>query len=161
MDLWQSFLKFWEPPTAIDGSLAEILGARVVVGLIFVVAMFTIAPMTVGNVMHKVVRKKSDLFLSGSIGVMIYVVVSTGLGYVLRQLIPVEQISDLAIGVMSFAVGVALGVLVARFLLWWLRDPDMPQWAQEYRALPDEELMPFERRKRQWQERKTNPRKPS
>ncbi len=158
MDVWQRFLEIWEPPTAIDGTLAELMGTRTLIGLIFVALMFMLAPFTVGNVMHTVVRKKSDLFLGGSIGVMIYVVVSTTLGYVLRQVIPVEQLSDLAIGLMSFAVGVALGVLVARFLVWWLRDPDMPQWAQEYRALPDEELMPFERRKREWEQRKAKTR---
>lgn len=158
VDLQYWLIELWKPPTAEQ--LAGVAMQRLVCGACFVTALFAFIGPLGGGLMAQVMSRRLNAALAGCIGALLFILSSLGLSYGLRLLFTQEQMSDATLGILSAAAPFAFAFLVARGIFWWLEPPGKPQWVLEEEQRAEDELMPFERRRREWQARRSRARKP-
>lgn len=157
-DLQYWLIELWKPPTAAQ--LAGVAMQRLGCGACFVAAIFAFVGPLSGGLMAKVMSRRLNASLAGCIGALIFIVSSLGMSYGLRLLFNQAHMNDVVLGIISAVAPFAFAFLVARGIFWWLEPPGKPQWVLEEEQRAEDELMPFERRKREWQARRSRARKP-
>jgi hypothetical protein len=130
------------------------LGARVAFALQFTLILFFIISPVMGYFLAREIHKRVNLVLAWGTGTLVMLGGSFALAYVLRGAIPLERLDNTVLSLLSGVAAVCAGMLLARFLSWWLRDPELPQWAKELQNLPPEEMSPIDYRRKAWLERK-------
>jgi hypothetical protein len=130
------------------------LAARVAFAVQFVLILFFIISPIMGYFIAQEVKNRVNFVLAWGVGVLVMLGGSFALAYVLRGAIPLERVDNVLLGLLSGIAAVITGILLARFLTWWLRDPELPQWAQEQQNIAPADMTPVDRRRKAWLERK-------
>ena len=116
------------------------------------VAFFVVAPL-LGALLATRMKKNPNAWIVASSALLILILVSVGMSYGLRVLIPAERMSDLAVTAVSAFTAIALSGLIASYLTWHFSEGG-GLLAKEFDAMADEELAPFDRRRRAVMERR-------
>lgn len=112
-----------------------------------------------GFLLARSIQKRVNGVIAWCMGVLVILVGNFGVSVLLRRVIPLEQLSDLALIGLCAMGSVAAGILLARYIVYFLADPGKPQWVVEYESMPKDEMLPFERRKQQEVARRKRARK--
>ena len=102
----------------------------------------------------KVLDDFVNLYLAVSISIFLMIASYFGLNILLREVIPEAWMSNATIAGLSLAFSIAAAVLIGRFLEWYMREPDKPQWVIEMENLEDDDMMPFDRKRKAYMERR-------
>lgn len=135
----------------LEGNLA-VKFALVVQGVL--VLFFVISPL-MGKLIHQGIAKFSSLvlivctmFVVGNLSYM-------GMVYVIYRSLPPDIFNPFVWILLSFLVAFSLSLLVGRYMNWYLSDNfNRAIWTQEYDSLTDDEMMPFDRRRKEEMERR-------
>ncbi|MCU0513853.1 MAG: hypothetical protein MUE40_14940 [Anaerolineae bacterium] len=111
------------------------------------IVFFVVAPV-LGWLLARGVARRANAVLAWCCAVLVVLVGSFGLNWLLRRAIPPAQLPDVAVHGLSLAAALASGLLLARYLLWLLAEPGKAPWVIEHEQLQDDELLPFERRRK-------------
>lgn len=122
------------------------------------VLFFVISPM-MGYFIAQGVKNRTNFFIGWGIGVLIMLLGSFGLSFLLRAAIPVDAMSDMVVGILSCVAAVAAGILLAKYIVWAMADPGKPAWVVAHENLKDEDLLPFERRRKREEARRNRARR--
>jgi hypothetical protein len=117
------------------------------------IIFFVVSPV-MGYFLARGIKSRVNFVLSWCCGTLVTLVGSFGLSLLLRRSIPQENLPDVAIALLSGLASMATGILLARYLVWWLAEPGKAAWVIEHDKLQTDELMPFEIRRRQEMERR-------
>lgn len=118
------------------------------------ILFFFVSPL-MGKLLHYGIAKFSSIvivvctmFIVGNLSYMSMV-------YGLYQIVPHEAFSSTAWIILSFLVAFSLSLLVGRYINWYLSDNiDAAVWTKEYDNLTEEDMMPFDRRRKREMERR-------
>lgn len=102
----------------------------------------------------KVLDDFANLYLAVSLSIFLMIAGYFGLNILLREVIPEAWMSNATIAGLSLAFSIAAAVLIGRFLEWYMREPDKPQWVIEMENLEDDDMMPFDRKRKAYMERR-------
>jgi hypothetical protein len=135
------------------------LGALLVFAVQGTLILFFIVSPVMGYLLARSIQKRVNGVIAWCMGVMVILVGNFGVSVLLRRVIPQEQLSDLALTLLCGAGSFAAGILLARYIVFFLADPGKPQWVVEYENMPQEDMLPFERRKHMEVERRKRAKK--
>lgn len=130
------------------------MGARVVMFFNLTIVVFFIVSPILGMFGHSIMGRSKDNFFAISSAILVGVVSNVGINYGLRYIMPEGRMSDFTMGLIAVLTSVALAWLVGRTVAFALAPPGKGYYQQQEDALEEEDLMPFERRRRQYQERR-------
>lgn len=123
------------------------------------VLFFVVSPL-MGGLIHRQVAKRSTLVMVVAVMALIGNLIYMAMVHIARRHIPETAISDFAWILMSFLTAFSISWLVARYLYWILSDNFYPaEWVREYEELTDEDMLPFDRRRKQEMERRKKSRR--
>lgn len=94
------------------------------------------------------------LLVTGSVTLGLTAVCNFLLNLSLAEVLPAEQFTPLGIATLSLVFALLIAVALGRLVFWTFRDIQKPKWAQDLENLPDEEMSPIDRQRKQWQERR-------
>lgn len=138
---------------AIGLNMGE-MGARVVMFFNLTIVVFFIVSPILGMFGQGIMGRSKDAFFAISSAILVGVVSNVGINYGLRAIMPEGRMSDFTMGLIAVLAAVALAWLVGRTLAFALAPPGKGYYQQQEDALEEEDLMPFERRRRQYQARR-------
>lgn len=130
------------------------MGARVVMFFNLTIVVFFIISPILGMFGQGIMGRSKDAFFAISSAILVGVVSNVGINYGLRYIMPEGRMSDFTMGLIAVLTSVALAWLVGRTVAFALAPPGKGYYQQQEDALEEEDLMPFERRRRQYQERR-------
>lgn len=130
------------------------MGARVVMFFNLTIVVFFIVSPILGMFGHSIMGRSKDNFFAISSAILVGVVSNVGINYGLRYIMPEGRMSDFSMGLIAVLTSVTLAWLVGRTVAFALAPPGKGYYQQQEDALEEEDLMPFERRRRQYQERR-------
>ena len=130
------------------------MGARVVMFFNLTIVVFFIVSPILGMFGQGIMGRSKDTFFAISSAILVGVVSNVGINYGLRYIMPEGRMSDFSMGLIAVLTSVALAWLVGRTVAFALAPPGKGYYQQQEDALEEEDLMPFERRRRQYQERR-------
>lgn len=130
------------------------MGARVALAVQGTLIIFFIVSPVMGFLLARGIQSRVNFVLSWCVGMFVTLVGGFGMNLLLRRAIPVETMSNLAITLLSAAASLAFGILLARYLTWWMGEPGKPAWAIEQENIDPDEMMPHEKRRRDEMERR-------
>lgn len=122
------------------------------------IVFFVISPI-MGYLLARSIQSRVNGVIAWCAGVLVILLGNFGVSMLLRRAIPPAQLPDFALTLLCGAGSVAAGVLLAKYIVYFLADPGKPQWVIEYENMQKDELLPFERRKYQEVERRKRARK--
>lgn len=137
-----------------QGLNATDISVRVAFAFQATLILFFIVSPVMGYLLSRSIHNRVNLVLSWCCGVLVTLLGGFGLSFLLRQAIPEDRLPDLAVGLLSGTGAVTFGILLARYITWWLAEPGKAAWVIEHDNMPDDELMPHERRRREEMERR-------
>lgn len=132
----------------VTGFQAMDLGAQVAIAIQFTLILFFVISPIMGYVLAQQIKDRTRLVIGAGIGILIVLLSNVGLTILLMRGLQVGTLPDWAIILLSFAASGALGILVAKYIMWVMADPGIPQWLTEGENRPYHELAPFEKRRR-------------
>lgn len=134
--------------TGVTGFQALDLAGQVAFAMQATLFLFFIVSPIMGYVLAQQIKNRTRLVIGGGIGVLIVLVGNVGLTLLLGKILPLGTLPDWAIVLLSFAASGAAAMIVAKYILWVMADPGIPQWLTESDKRPYHELAPFEKRRR-------------
>lgn len=135
------------------------LGAQLAVAVQgFFVLFFVVSPI-LGGIVARQVGKSSTAVMVWSIGFLVLVVVNFGLNFGLRLLLPISFLSNEAIAVLSSVSATALALLSARYAKNLFGEYDDTFARQLHQKMIEEDMLPFDKRRQEWQKRREKARK--
>jgi hypothetical protein len=111
------------------------------------ILFFVVSPI-MGYIIARQIKDRTRVVIGVCMGMLIVIVGNMGLNLLLLRLLPEGTLPDWAIALLSFAASGAIGMIVAKYILWVLAEPGTPEWLKEDESRPYEELAPFEKRRR-------------
>lgn len=119
------------------------------------IIFFVVSPV-VGKLMHAAVAKASSLVLIVCSMILVGNLMYMGMVYVIYPIFPEGSIHPYAWIIMSFCCAFSVSILLGRYMNWMLSDNfNASIWADEYENLTEDDMMPFDRkRKREMKRRK-------
>lgn len=111
------------------------------------ILFFVVSPL-MGMIIWRSTAKHYNRIMVLCFGVLITLLANIGINYLLRRLDSNKVMSDLAITVLSFIAAMALGIMLARGLAFFISPPGKPGWVIEMENIPDHELSPFDEKRR-------------
>ena len=134
--------------TGISGFQGMEIGAQVAFAMQGTLILFFIVSPIMGYVMAQQIKSRTRLVIGPGIGVLIVLLGNLGLTLLLGRILPIGTLPDWGIVALSFAASGAVAMIVAKYILWVMEDPGVPQWLTESEKRPYHELAPFEKRRR-------------
>jgi hypothetical protein len=131
----------------VTGFQALDIGAQVAFAFQMTLVLFFIVSPIMGFVLAQQIKSRTRLVIGMGIGILVVLVGNVGLTLLLGRLLPAGTLPDWAIVGLSFAGSGAAGMIVAKYILWVMADPGVPQWLVEPDKRPYHELSPFEKRR--------------
>jgi|GEM_PF-3250855 len=135
--------------TGLTGFQALDLGAQVAYAMQATLILFFLVSPIMGFVLAQQIKNRTRLVIGAGIGILIVLVGNIGLTLLLGRLLPVGTLPDWAIVMLSWAASGAIGMIVAKYIMWVMADPGVPEWLTESEKRPYDELAPFEKRRRE------------
>lgn len=117
------------------------------------VIFFVVSPL-MGAIMWRTISNRVNFVLAWSAGVVVVLLSNYALTDLLRRAIPESHLPALPRAIISASVSICIGLLLAVYIAWVTKAPGMPIWVKEHEARSDEDLMPFEIRRREWMKRR-------
>ena len=130
------------------------MGARVVMFFNLTIVVFFIISPILGMFGQAITGRWKNTFFAISSAILVGVVSNVGINYGLRAIMPQGRMDDVSIGLIAVLTSLALAWLVGRTIVFALAPPGKGYYQQQEDALQEEDLMPFERRRRQHQARR-------
>ena len=131
------------------------LATRIVFAMQGFLILFTVVSPIFGGLMHKAVAKASSLVLIVCTMLLVGNLVYMGMIYIAYPALPEDAIHPLIWIALSFCTAFSITVLLGRYMNWHLSDNfDAAIWTKEYDELTDEEMMPFDRKRKREMERR-------
>ena len=134
--------------TGLTGFQGLELGAQVAFAMQATLILFFLVSPIMGLVLAQQIKNRTRLVIGAGIGILIVLVGNVGLTLLLGRLLPVGRLPDWAIMLLSFAASGTGGMIVAKYIMWVMADPGVPEWLTESEKRPYDELAPFEKRRR-------------
>ena len=118
------------------------------------IIFFVVSPV-VGKLLHKAVAKASSLVLIICTMLLLGNLIYMGMVYIAYPALPEGAIHEYVWIILSFGTAFSTSILVGRYMNWYLSDNFHGSiWAQEFENLAEEDMMPFDRRRKQEMERR-------
>ena len=139
-------------------SLAQ-LPEKVVFAVQWTLIIFFIGAPTLGWMFAKSLKETANVVLAWSVALIMLTGGNFGLNLLLRDLIAPDFLGDEWVAILSAALIIPTTLLLTRFLLWMLAEPEQPAWMANYDTMDESKLLPFERRRRETIERRNRARR--
>ena len=118
------------------------------------ICFFIISPLA-GKLLHKAVAKASSLVLIVCTMLLLGNLIYMGMIYVAYPALPEDAIHPYVWITLSFCTSFSATILIGRYMNWMLSDNIQAGiWTQEYDNLTEEDMMPYDRRRKQEMERR-------
>ncbi|GEM_PF-2818751 len=135
------------------------LGNELVLQLAFAIQgfliLFCVVSPVMGKLIHIGVAKFSTLVLIVCTMFIVANLSYMGMVYVVYPTMPSQTFHLFVWIILSFLTALSLSALVGRYMNWFYSDNfNRAIWIQEYDALTDVDMMPFDRRRKQEMERR-------
>jgi hypothetical protein len=147
--LWGGVMNEIDTFTKTTGFQALDVGAQVAFAFQATLILFFIVSPIMGFFLAQQIKNRTRLVIGVGIGMLIVLLGNVGLTLLLGKLLPAGTLPDWAIVLLSFAASGAVAMIVAKYILWVMADPGVPQWLTESEKRPYHELAPFEKRRRE------------
>lgn len=108
---------------------------------------FVIAPV-VGAIAWNTSSNWKNTILTMSVGALVALASNVALNWLLREIIPKGRLDEVIIGLIAATGAFALGWLAQRWVAFMIAPPGKGYYAQQEEALPEEDLLPFEIKRR-------------
>lgn len=111
------------------------------------ILFFVVSPI-MGYLFTRQIKNRTRVVIGVCLGMLMTILSNMGLNLLLLRLLPEGTLPDWGIALLSFAASGAIGMIVARYILWVMADPGTPQWLKDDDTRSYDELAPFEKRRR-------------
>ncbi|MGB1287230.1 MAG: hypothetical protein ACPG7F_11895 [Aggregatilineales bacterium] len=138
----------------VDSSALANLPAQVVAAVQGTLILFAIGAPFLGWLLSRATEKLANFLLAWSTALFVLLAGNFGFNLLLRELIAKDFLADVWVSVLSMALILPITVLLTRFIIWYLADPEPPAWMQNYDTMDESKLLPFERRRQEHMARK-------
>ncbi|MCA9881692.1 MAG: hypothetical protein KC546_10855 [Anaerolineae bacterium] len=137
---------------ALGLNMGEMAAQAIFAMNVTMVAFWIVAPM-LGIFGQGIIGRWKDTFFAISSAILVGVVTNVAVNFGLRYLMQ-DRMSELSIGVIAVISAFSLAWLAGRTVAFALAPPGKGYYRQQEEALEEDELMPFEQRRRKYQERR-------
>lgn len=137
-----------------DG-LENDIATRLIFAMQGFLILFVVISPAIGKLMHQAIARASSLVLIVCTMILVGNLIYMGMIYVAYPALPDDAIHPYIWVILSFCTSFSITILLGRYLNWQLSDNfSAAIWTKEYEELTDDEMLPFDRKRKREMERR-------